>query len=155
MIITEQILESYIKVFKSKNKKIVLVGGCFDVLHKAHLEFLIKAKQQGDILILLLESDENIKRLKGQDRPINLLEKRANNLDSLGFIDLIVKLSSRVSDEYYYKLTKLISPDIIALTKNDPLTEKKKEQSEMVGGKIKFVMDRNKNYSTTKLINKK
>ena len=130
-------------------------GGFFDVLHDAHLKFLIKAKREGDFLILLLESDENIQKLKGKGRPVNNFIKRANTLEGLGFIDLIVELSPNVSDKYYYNLTKLIQPDIIALTKDDPLTLKKDEQAKEVGGEIRIIMERDEKHSSTKLINKK
>ena len=155
MIIEEKELGPLVKSFKSRGKKIVLVGGCFDVLHPAHIKFLQKARSEGDVLILLLESDKNIKKLKGGNRPINTFEIRSKKLESSGFIDLIVKLSDSPNDEYYYNLTKLIKPDIIALTKNDPLTQKKKDQAELAGGKIVEVMNRDETHSSTKIINKK
>lgn len=155
MIIEEKQLEPLVKSFKSRGKKIVLAGGCFDILHDAHLRFLMGAKKEGDVLVLLLESDENIRKLKGANRPANTLGERANALEGLGFIDLIVELSPNVSDKYYYNLTKLIQPDIIALTKGDPLTENKEKQAKEAGGKIKIVMERDKKYSSTRLINKK
>ena len=155
MIIKENLIEPLVKSFKKRAKKVVLTGGCFDVLHDAHLKFLIKAKREGDFLILLLESDENIQKLKGKGRPVNNFIKRANTLEGLGFIDLIVELSPNVSDIYYYNLTKLIQPDIIALTKDDPLTLKKNEQAKEVGGEIRIIMERDESQSSTKLINKK
>lgn len=155
MIIEEKQLEPLVKSFKSRGEKVVLTGGCFDILHDAHIRFLTGAKKEGDVLVLLLESDENIRKLKGAGRPLNNFEKRANALDSLGFINLIVKLSPKVSDKYYYDLTKLIQPDIIALTKGDPLTENKEKQAKEVGGEIRIIMERDEKYSSTKLINKK
>lgn len=154
MIIKEEFLKPIINKLKIRNKKIILIGGCFDVIHDAHLKFLKKAKEEGNILVLLLESDENIKNLKGENRPLNNFSRRAKNLESLGFIDIIVQLSPKVSDKYYYNLTKLIQPDIIALTKDDPLIKKKKEQADMAGGVVKQIMNRDKNSSSTKLINK-
>lgn len=155
MIIGEKLIEPLVKSFRKRGKKVVLTGGCFDVLHDAHIRFLTGAKKEGDVLILLLESDENIKKLKGPDRPVNNFIKRANTLEGLGFIDLIVELSPNVSDKYYYNLTKLIQPDIIALTKGDPLTENKEKQAKEVGGEIRIIMERDEKYSSTKLINKK
>lgn len=154
MIIEENTIEPIAQSLKIRNKKIVLIGGCFDVLHDAHLKFLKRSKHAGDILILLLESDENIKIIKGKNRPINNFENRSEALESLGFIDIIVKLSPKVSDKYYYNLTNLIQPDIIALTKDDPLIKKKKEQADMTGGVVKQIMNRDKKNSSTKLINK-
>lgn len=152
MIISEKLIEPIIDSYKTRGNKIVLVGGCFDVLHDGHVQFLLKSQQQGDVLILLLESDENIKRIKGKNRPKNKFEIRARELEKLGFINLIVELSPNTSDAYYYNLTKLIKPDIIALTKNDPLTEKKREQAKISGGKAVEVMERDKKFSSTKLI---
>ena len=155
MIIGEKLIEPLVKSFRKRGKKVVLTGGCFDILHDAHIRFLTGAKKEGDILILLLESDANIQKLKGSDRPVNNFIKRANTLEGLGFIDLIVELSPNVSDKYYYNLTKLIQPDIIALTKGDPLTENKEKQAKEVGGEIRIIMERDEKYSSTKLINKK
>lgn len=155
MIIEEKLIEPLVKSFRKRGKKVVLTGGCFDVLHDAHIRFLTGAKKEGDILILLLESDGNIQKLKGKERPVNNFIKRANTLEGLGFIDLIIELSPNVSDEYYYNLTKLIQPDIIALTKGDPLIENKEKQAKEVGGEIRIIMERDEKYSSTKLINKK
>lgn len=155
MIIEDRLIEPITKSFRERGLKIVLTGGCFDVLHDAHIQFLFNAKKRDSALVLLLESDENIKKLKGKNRPVNNFEKRANNLEALGFIDLIVKLSPDVSDKYYFNLTKLIEPDIIAVTKNDPQISNKKEQAELAGGKVEVVMDRDENHSSTKLIEKK
>lgn len=155
MIIEDRLIEPITKSFRERGLKIVLTGGCFDVLHDAHIQFLFNAKKRDSALVLLLESDENIKKLKGKDRPVNNFDKRADNLEALGFIDLIVKLSPKVSDSYYFNLTKLIEPDIIAVTKNDPQISNKKEQAELVGGKVEVVMDRDENHSSTKLIEKK
>ncbi len=155
MIVKTDVLEPLIKSYKARGKRIVLTGGCFDILHNGHIEYLTKAKREGTILVILLESDENIRKLKGADRPINTFEKRAIELEKLGFINLIVELSEKTSDSYYYNLTKLIQPDIIAITKNDSLTGKKREQAKIVGGKIKVIMERDERYSSTKLTNNK
>lgn len=132
----------------------VLVGGCFDVLHKGHFEFLKNSKQQGDKLIVLLESDENVKKLKGENRPVNNQKERANILTTIKDVDYIILLDPPTSSDYYYNLVKTIKPDIIAITKGDPLLEVKKEQAESVGGKVIEVMERDKNFSTTDLIKK-
>lgn len=155
MIIEDKLIEPIIESVRISNRKIILTGGCFDVLHDAHIRFLEGAKKRNGFLVVLLESDENIKRLKGKERPVNKFEKRANSLESLGFIDLIVRLSDKVSDEYYFNLTKLICPDIIAITKDDPLISKKKEQAESVGGKLAIIMDRDSKHSSTSLIDRK
>lgn len=155
MIISDDLIGPIANSFRSKKRKIILVGGCFDVLHDGHIEFLKKARALGDMLVLLLESDKNIKKLKGKERPKNTLKTRANNLEALGFIDFVVELSPLVSDKYYYNLTKLIKPDIIALTHSDPLTKIKNDQAKMVGGKTVEVMNRDERFSSTKIIKNK
>ncbi len=138
----------------SKLNKIVLVGGCFDVIHPAHKEFLEKSKQQGDFLVVLLESDENIKKLKGKDRPLNNQNTRAENLSILPFVDHIILLKMPASSQYYYNLVNLLEPDIIAVTHNDPLLSVKKDQAKMVNGKVVEVMKRDTKHSSTSLIKK-
>lgn len=142
------------QVAKILSPGLVLVGGCFDVLHDAHLEYLKKAKQHGQKLVVLLESDENIKKLKGKNRPLNNQITRAENLSKIKEVDEIILLKNPKTSTYYYNLVKLIRPDIIAITKGDPLTDIKKEQAKMVGGRVVEVIKRDPHYSSTKLINK-
>ncbi len=85
-------LDKFIKYLQNKREKVVLAGGCFDVLHPGHVIFLQKAKKEGDILVVLLESDEKVKRLKGDGRPIHTQEKRAENLSALKVVDFVVLL---------------------------------------------------------------
>ena len=120
-----------------KNKKIVLAGGCFDILHIGHITFLEKAKASGDILILLLESDAAIKKLKGEKRPINSQENRAKVLSSVEFVDFIVSLPKPFETADYQNLVTQISPNIIAVTEGDPNLEEKKSQAKKTGGEVK------------------
>lgn len=133
-------------------EKIVLVGGCFDILHKAHLDFLSKSKQLGDFLVVLLESDENIRNMKGKDRPINNQQSRAEQLSQIDDVDYVILLKKPDSSKYYYNLVNLLRPAIIAVTSDDPLITLKKEQAEQVGGRVVAVMDRNKAFSSTQII---
>ena len=134
--------------------KSVLAGGCFDVLHPAHEEFLKKAKEHGNNLCILLESDSNIKKLKGTHRPLNNQSIRAKNLSNMGIVDIIILLNNPNSSQYYYNLVKLLRPAIIAVTAGDTLLDVKMAQAESVGGKVVEVMKRNTLHSSTKLINK-
>lgn len=138
----------------AKEKNIVLVGGCFDILHPGHIEFLKKTKKKGNFLVVFLESDENVKRLKGENRPVYNQEERAKNLSLLKSVDVVVTLSYPNSPKYYYNLVNLLHPDIIAVTKGDPLLEVKKDQANMVDGKVEIVMERNEKHSSTRIINK-
>jgi len=79
-----------IKTLGALNKKIVFTNGCFDIIHSAHLRLLQFSKKQGDILVVGLNSDDSIKRLKGDSRPINKIQERCELLKNLGFIDYII-----------------------------------------------------------------
>lgn len=116
-----------------EQKKVVLVGGCFDLLHYGHISFLKQAKKLGDHLIILLESDENVKRLKGEGRPFHTQIQRKEMLESLSFVDEIRELPPIVGNEAYYTLIKKIRPSVIALTEGDPKLEHKMNQAEQVG----------------------
>lgn len=119
----------------TKNK-IVLVGGCFDILHLGHIHFLKKAKSLGDYLVVALESDKNIKRLKGKGRPFNNQKQRKEILESLRFVDEVAILKDRMTDKDYMNLVTKIKPSIIAITKGDPIKKLKQKQAERVGAKV-------------------
>ena len=99
--------------------KVVLVGGCFDILHYGHISFLEKAKSLGDCLIVALESDENVKKLKGPGRPIHNQNQRKKMLESLRFVNKVIALPPMKSDSDYEKLVRKVNPDIIAITQGD------------------------------------
>lgn len=151
-ILSFENIEGDIKKIK-KRGVLVLVGGCFDILHTGHIEFLKAAKKQGDILLIMLESDESVRAKKGKNRPANGQKPRADILASLPAVDYILPLPYLKSDLDYYNLVKTIEPDIIAVTATDTALHKKSEQAEIVGGKIVEVIKRLP-YSTTDLINK-
>ena len=75
---------------KNKNKKIVFTNGCFDILHRGHIVYLNEAKSLGDILIVGLNSDTSVKKLKGESRPINIQEDRKFLLENLKAVDHVV-----------------------------------------------------------------
>lgn len=76
-------------VIKNKDKKIVFTNGCFDILHRGHVAYLNEAKSCGDILLLGLNSDESVKRLKGPSRPVNNEQDRKFVLENLKAIDFV------------------------------------------------------------------
>ncbi len=102
-------IEKISKELKSQGKKVVFTNGCFDILHSGHTTYLQKAKELGDVLILGLNSDESIKRLKGKDRPVNQLIDRATVLSALSSVDYIVPFE----EDTPYELIKTIKPDIL------------------------------------------
>lgn len=93
-----------------KNKKIVFTNGCFDIIHRGHVEYLQKAKELGDLLILGLNSDLSVKRLKGENRPINKEKDRAIVLAALECIDYITIFE----EDTPLELIKIVKPDILA-----------------------------------------
>ena len=136
---------------KSKGKSIVLVGGCFDILHLGHIKFLKNSKNLGDILFVLLENDESVKKLKGKDRPINNQRQRAQVLSALSTVGYVVLLPQMKTDRDYDKLITQIKPAFIATTENDPNIEHKMRQAKIINAKMKIVAKRIENKSTTKI----
>ena len=136
-IVDLQELETFLPR-KSKDR-VVLTGGCFDILHIGHVRFLSEAKAMGDYLVVLLESDRSVKKLKGENRPVFSQKERAEMLAALRSVELIVLLPMMEKDSDYLNLVMKIKPDLIAVTEGDPLTEKKREQAKEVGGELKIV----------------
>lgn len=116
-----------------KQKRVVLVGGCFDLIHYGHISFLQEAKKHGDHLIVALESDENVRRRKGDLRPIHSQEQRAKMLRALVFIDEVLILPHMQTDKDYFDLVRRIKPEVIAVTQGDPYIEKKQRQAKEIG----------------------
>lgn len=137
---------------KEQGYRIVLVGGCFDILHIGHIIFLQKAKKQADILFVLLENDKRVHELKGEGRPVNLFSARAAALARLSSVDYIISLPAIMTNVDYDDLVKKIKPDIIAVTKNDLLLKHKKRSASMIQAKIICVTDRIGNHSTSNII---
>lgn len=93
----------------NKDKKIVFTNGCFDILHSGHVAYLNEAKKQGDLLVVGLNSDASIKRLKGPTRPINKEEDRKYLLENLRCIDCVEVFS----EDTPYELVRAISPKVL------------------------------------------
>ena len=94
---------------REKERKIIFTNGCFDIIHIGHIKYLEKAKSFGDVLILGLNSDTSIRKLKGQNRPINIQNDRAYILAALEVVDYVVIFD----EETPYELIKLIKPDVL------------------------------------------
>lgn len=139
-------LKTIIEGLKQQNKTIVFTNGCFDILHRGHASYLQKAKELGDILIVGLNSDTSVKRLKGSSRPINTQEDRAYLLASLQSVDFVVIFD----EDTPYELIKELRPNI--LTKGADYKDKEVVGSTLVDRVelIEFVEGR----STTSIINK-
>ncbi len=104
----KQIIEKVNKL-KAGNSKIVFSNGCFDIVHRGHVEYLSKAAEFGDYLIIGLNSDASVKRLKGKNKPVQTQDSRAIILAAFGFVDAVVIFE----EDTPYKLIKLIKPDVL------------------------------------------
>lgn len=136
---------------RKQGKSIVLVGGCFDILHIGHIRFLQAAKQKGDVLIVLLESDETTGKMKGKNRPVNPHHIRAEVLAALESVNYVVLLPPLCKDIDYDAIIGGIKPDIIATTKNDPNRRHKERQAKLVDAKVIDVIKRISKKSTTRI----
>lgn len=106
-------------------KKVVFTNGCFDILHIGHTTYLTKARQLGDLLVVGLNSDTSVERLKGRNRPIQRWEDRAGVLAALSSVDLVIGFD----EDTPLRLIQKIRPDVI--TKGGDYKE-----SDMIGGDL-------------------
>lgn len=94
---------------QNKEKKIVFTNGCFDILHSGHVSYLNEAKQQGDILVVGLNSDKSVKRLKGESRPVNSERDRKYLLENLKCVDLVIIFE----EDTPYDLISTLKPKVL------------------------------------------
>jgi len=126
-------LKKIIKEKKRKGKCVVLVNGCFDLIHVGHIRYLKEARRKGDILVLALNSDTSIRKLKGEGRPILNEKERVEILSSFSFIDYITVFK----EKNVKKVLLALRPDIHA--KGSDYTEEtvpEKETVKSYGGEI-------------------
>lgn len=148
-IVNEEQLSQAVKEVHANGKKIVFTNGCFDILHAGHVTCLQMAKQLGDYLIVAVNADESIRKLKGPNRPINHLEHRMTVLAGLGVVDWVVPFV----DDTPERLLRLLQPDI--LVKGNDYELNQVVGAEIVrayGGEVRIV--NSKITSSTSIINK-
>lgn len=142
-----------IRFQKAMGKKIVLVTGCFDLLHQEHKKFLRKAKKQGDILVVGLESDQRIKKIKGSGRPINSWSRRSQNLLRLNEVGFILELPANFDEsKKRFSFLRLIEPEIIAISSHDPLEKQKRKDCQKINCRLKTVHQYNPKISTSQIL---
>ena len=140
--------------FKSKrkcfnNNRVIFTNGCFDILHLGHIDYLIKARKLGDVLIIGLNTDNSVKKLKGEKRPVNNQNARALLLASLEFVDFVILFD----EETPMNLIKMITPDV--LVKGGDYTIESVVGADFVlnyGGTVEIIPFL-EGYSTTNIIN--
>ena len=136
--------------WQSEGKKIVFTNGCFDIVHLGHIDYLEKARNLGDKLILGLNTDASVKRLKGESRPVVNEYARSRMMAAFEFIDAVVLFDEPTPKE----LIEKVKPDI--LVKGDDYTIETIVGADFViakGGEVKTI-PLVKGYSTTSLIEK-
>jgi rfaE bifunctional protein nucleotidyltransferase chain/domain len=102
-------LENQLACWRFKDQKIVFTNGCFDLLHLGHIDYLSKAKDLGDVLIIGVNTDDSVRRLKGESRPITDENSRSSIIASLQFVNAVVLFD----EDTPYELIKQVQPDVL------------------------------------------
>jgi D-beta-D-heptose 7-phosphate kinase/D-beta-D-heptose 1-phosphate adenosyltransferase len=132
-----------------------LATGVFDLLHREHRNFLSKARQAGDCLLVGIETDQRVKNLKGHDRPIQDQSTRVKNVANLDIADGVFLLPEKFYKyQDHLQLIKLIRPNILAVSQNSPNLVQKQKIMKQIGGEVRVVYQHNPRVSTTQIINK-
>ncbi|HAN17875.1 MAG: glycerol-3-phosphate cytidylyltransferase [Bacteroidetes bacterium GWC2_33_15] len=149
-IINSDKLEAFLAYLRFKNQKIVFTNGCFDIIHRGHIEYLAQAANYGDVLIIGLNTDKSVQRIKGKSRPVQDENARAITLAAMHFIHAVVLFD----EDTPYNLIKKVQPDV--LIKGSDYNAEDIVGYDIVktkGGKV-ITIDFIDGYSTTSIINK-
>jgi rfaE bifunctional protein nucleotidyltransferase chain/domain len=109
-IVSRDVLVHRVNGWRTVNKKIVFTNGCFDILHHGHIDYLAKAASLGNMLVVGVNTDASVRKLKGKDRPVNHQDDRAFQLASLMFVDAICMFE----EDTPQTLIELLRPDVLA-----------------------------------------
>lgn len=149
-IVSEEQLMHVVEVARANGERIVFTNGCFDIIHAGHVRYLNDARKQGDRLIVALNTDASVTRLKGPNRPINPIDRRMAVLEGLESVDWVVSFD----DDTPERLLSRVKPDV--LVKGGDYNADQIVGSEIVkayGGKVK-VLRFFENCSTTSIVNR-
>ena len=139
-----------VRHLQKEGKKVVFTNGCFDILHPGHIRYLKKASRQGDILVVAINSDASVKRIKGDNRPINNQEERAEVLCALEMVSFVTIFE----EDDPFEVIKALQPDVLVKGGDWRLEEiVGRDIIEAGGGKV-LSLPFEKGYSTTSLIEK-
>ena len=136
MLVKQSELNDLLKKLKEEGKTIVTTNGCFDILHVGHVRYLEKTKSFGDVLIVALNSDKSVKSIKGESRPINNENDRAEVLSALKSVDYVVLFD----EDSPIDLLLQIKPDVY--TKGADYTIESLPEAKGImdaGGRIEFI----------------
>lgn len=136
VVYSREEIKSIREILKKENKKVVFTNGCFDLIHSGHVDYLVKAKEMGDVLILALNTDDSIKRIKGDKRPILKQDERAFIVSNLKPVDYVTFFNEDTPAEIINDLI----PDV--LVKGADWEIEKivgRETVELNGGEVKTI----------------
>ena len=145
-------IPSWREELRKQGKKLVMTNGCFDILHRGHVTYLIGARELGDALIVAINSDKSVENLKGPNRPLTKEKDRAFILSSLSCIDAVVIFNEMRCD----KIIDLIQPDIYVKGADytiDSMDKDERTSLERINSEIKFISFVD-GYSTSLIIKK-
>lgn len=108
-VVDQHELSRLVAMWNLLDKKIVFTDGCFDILHRGHVEYLTQAASKGDVMVVGLHSDASVVRLRGEGRPIQNQEARALIVASLSYVDAVIILE----EDSPYNIIKFIKPDVL------------------------------------------
>jgi len=108
-ILTLTGLKHQLAIWNFQEKKVVFTNGCFDILHLGHIDYLCRAADLGDVLVVALNMDASVSRLKGSHRPINNETQRSMIIASLHFVDTVILFE----EDTPYELIKTVQPDVL------------------------------------------
>lgn len=158
-ILSVQNLLQQIDALKQQGKKIVFTNGCFDILHKGHVQYLSLAADKGDVLVVAINSDSSVKRQgKGDDRPVNNFDSRAFVLASLQMVNYVIEFNADTPLE----IIEVIKPNVLVKGGDYDANESDKNSKKYIvgrdcvlnhGGKVETI-DLVAGFSTTNIINK-
>ena len=140
----------HLAYWKLKSQKVVFTNGCFDILHRGHVEYLAQAANTGDVLVIGLNSDSSVRSIKGKNRPVQDEYARAILLASLSFVSAVILFN----EDTPYELIKKVNPDI--LVKGSDYKAEDIVGYDIVkanGGEV-VTIDFIEGYSTTSIIDK-
>ena len=149
-LLTRAEAKKQVSIWKDSGDEVVFTNGCFDILHLGHVDYLEKASQKGNRLIVAVNEDDSVKRLKGPSRPINNQEARARLIAALGFVDAVVTFGEDTPMELIQELI----PDI--LVKGNDYEISNIVGADIVienGGKVETI-ELVDGYSTTSIVEK-
>ena len=138
-------------IYKSKGLKIVFTNGCFDLLHKGHLDLLKKSSKYGDILIVGLNSDSSVKKLKGASRPVENEMRRSQKLMALNYVDHVI-IFKQITPK---KLISELKPDVLVKGGDYELNKIVGADEVVLNGGIVKLIPLTPGFSTTSIIKKR